>query len=172
MSGAEPVPSPIPTGAVVVGVDGSEAADRAVTWAARYAALEDRPLVMAHAHGTMGAPEAAGLQFDGGATFALVYEQLRAHGEAIVAAATAKVAESDPSLGVTSVVEHADPRQLMLRLAEQASLVVMGSRGRGPFRSLLLGSVTAGVAGRARCPVVVIPPDEDADEEPSSESPS
>jgi nucleotide-binding universal stress UspA family protein len=71
-------------------------------------------------------------------------------------------------VNITAVVEDGDPRQLLLRLAEQASLVVMGSRGRGPFRSLLLGSVTAAVAGRASCPVVVIPPNDDSDGEPLS----
>ncbi|MFC7495961.1 MULTISPECIES: universal stress protein [unclassified Nocardioides] len=151
----------VPDGAVVVGVDGSETSDRALEWAARYAALEGRPLVIAHALGTIGAPEAAGMQFDGGATFALVYDQLRADGETIVAAATTKVADAHPSLETSTVIEHGDPRQLVLSLAEHASTVVMGSRGRGPFRSLVLGSVTATVAGRARCPVVVIPPAED-----------
>ena len=165
MNGSEPVANTIPNGAIVVAVDGSETADRALAWAARYATLEDRPLVIAHGLGTMGVPEAASLQFDGGASFVLVYEQLRADGEAIVAAATAKVAESHPSLGVTAVVEHVDPRQLLLRLAEDASLIVMGSRGRGPFRSLLLGSVTAAVAGRALCPVLVIPPSDERHEE-------
>lgn len=161
---------PIPHGSIVVGLDGSETADRALAWAARYAALEDRPLVIAHAFGPIGTQEAAGLAFDGGASFSLVYEQLQAGGEALVTGATEKVAESHPSVGTTTVVEHTDPRQLLLRLAEHASLVVLGSRGRGPFRSLLLGSVTAGVAGRADCPVVVIPARDEPDEEPPPRS--
>jgi nucleotide-binding universal stress UspA family protein len=168
VSASEPEANVIPAGAIVVGVDGSETADRAVAWAARYASLEDRPLVIAYALGLVGTPEAAGLAFDaGGATFTLVYEQLQAAGEAVVAAATEKVGESHPSVVVSSVIEHSDPRQLLLRLADHASLVVMGSRGRGPFRSLFLGSVTAGVAGRAGCPVVVVPAGDEADEERS-----
>jgi len=157
MSGSERAADLVPSGAVVVGVDGSETAERALAWAARYAELEDRPLVIAHAVGLMGTPEAAGLTFDGGAGFTIVYEQLRADGEALVAAAAGEVAESRPSVAVSTVVEHSDARELLLRLAADASLVAMGSRGRGRFRSLLLGSVTAGVAGRTRCPVVVIP---------------
>ena len=168
MSGSEPVAKPIPNGAIVVGVDGSDTADRAVAWALRYAALEGRPFVIAHAFGALSTPEAAGLHFDGGATLAQFNEQLRARGEAVVAATTGKVAESNPSADITPVVEDGDPRQLLLRLAEQASLVVLGSRGRGPFSSLLLGSVTSAVAGRAGCPVVVIPPNDDSDGEPSS----
>jgi len=123
----------------------------------RMSPLEGRPLLIAHALGTIVIPEAAGLAFDGGGTFALVYDQLQAEGEALVTAAAKQVAGSHGSVGVSTVVELADPRQLLLQLAERASIVVMGSRGRGAFRSLLLGSVTSGVAGRARCPVVVIP---------------
>jgi nucleotide-binding universal stress UspA family protein len=158
MSGGEPVSDSVPHGAVVVAVDGSEASDRAVAWGARYASLEDLPLVIAHTFGEPGAPHAAGWpQFDSAVTFAAIYEQLREGGQAVVDTAAATVAESYPTVSVSTVLEDGDPRHLLLRLAEDASLVVMGSRGRGPFRSLLLGSVTSTVAGRAHCPVVVMP---------------
>ena len=148
--------------AVVVAVDGSPTADRALEWAARYASLEGRPLLSAHALGTIGMPESAGLTPDSGPMFAAVYEQLYAEGEQVVEAAVQKVAAAYPDLVTTTVIEHRDPRQLLLGLAERASLVVMGSRGRGPVRTLLLGSVTSALAGHARCPVVVIPTAEDA----------
>lgn len=96
----EASPTPSPNGAIVVGVDGSDTADRAVAWAVRYAALEDLPLVIAHGVAAISTPEGADLHFDrGGATLALVDEQLRAGGEAVVAAATGKVAESPPLRG-------------------------------------------------------------------------
>lgn len=163
MTGTEPGSNPIPSGAIVVAVDGSEPADRAVTWAAKYAASEERPLVLAHAFDTIGRPEAAGVHhIDGGVLYASIAEHLRTSGEELVEAASDKVAESHPSVSITSVVEDADPRQMLLRLSEDASLLVMGSRGRGTFRSLVLGSVTAAVAGQVRCPVVVIPPTDGA----------
>jgi nucleotide-binding universal stress UspA family protein len=158
MTDSEPVTRSIPEGAVVVGVDGSETAARAVAWAARYAALEGRPLVLAHAFGVIGAPETVGLHFDTGAAYGLVYGQLQDAGEAVLAEVRAKVAETHPELEVATALDAGDPRTLLLLLAENAELVVMGSRGRGPFRSLFLGSVTATVAGRAGCPVVVVPP--------------
>lgn len=163
MSESEPEAATIPEGAVVVAVDGSETADRALEWAARYADLENRPLVIAHSLGFIGAPEAAGMTFDGGGSFVIIYEQWRAGAEALVAEAAGKVAESYPSVSVTSVIEQSDPRQLLLRLAEHATIVVMGSRGRGRFKSLFLGSVAAGVAGQAGCPVVVIPARDDSE---------
>ena len=158
MNGTERTSNPIPSGAVVVAVDGSETADRAVAWAAKYAASEDQPLVIAHAFDAIGRPEAMGVHHvDGGAMYAQLSENLRIGGEELVKAAIDKVGASYPSLSATSVVEDSDPRQMLLRLGEDASLLVMGSRGRGTFRSLVLGSVTAAVAGRVGCPVVVIP---------------
>src|SRR5262249_27674654 len=114
MSESEPAAEPLPKGAVVVGVDGSETAERALAWAARYAALEDKPLVIAYALGFIGTPEAAGLGFDAGPSFAIIYEQLQAGGEDLVANATARVAESHPTVAVRTVVEDMDARQLLL----------------------------------------------------------
>ena len=90
--------------------------------------------------------------------------------QAAIRLAIDKVAESNPSVSTTSVVQDADPRQMLVRLGQDASLIVMGSRGRGTFRSLVLGSVTAAVAGRVGCPVVVIPPSDDRGGETSSQS--
>jgi nucleotide-binding universal stress UspA family protein len=146
---------PAPSQAVVVGVDGSETGDRALAWAAQYAAAENRPLRIAHAVPRIE-PDVTGWASDGG-SFVRVDEQMLADGEAVVARAATQVAESHPGLEVSTVAEQIDPRHLLLRLAEDAAVVVTGSRGRGQFRSLVLGSVTAGVAGRAACPVVVIP---------------
>lgn len=164
MTASERTSNPIPSGAVVVAVDGSETAERAVAWAAKYASAEDRPLVVAHAFDAIGRPEAMGVHHvDGGAMYAQLYENLRIGGDELVKAAIDEVATSHPSVSVTSVVEDSDPRQMLLRLGNDASLLVMGSRGRGTFRSLVLGSVTAAVAGRVGCPVVVIPPSGDGE---------
>jgi nucleotide-binding universal stress UspA family protein len=58
---------------------------------------------------------------------------------------------------VTAVVD-ADPRLALVDLSTEAHLVALGSRGRGPLRSALLGSVSASVARHAHCPVVVCRP--------------
>ncbi|MFG1813507.1 universal stress protein [Kribbella sp. NPDC049174] len=47
----------------------------------------------------------------------------------------------------------------MLDEAEQARMLVLGSRGLGGWSGLILGSVTVQVSAHAHCPVVVIPPD-------------
>jgi nucleotide-binding universal stress UspA family protein len=54
------------------------------------------------------------------------------------------------------VVEDRHPAEVLVELSDDADLLVVGSRGRGGFSSLLLGSVSHAVVLHARCPVVVI----------------
>lgn len=149
--------SPIPNGAVVVGIDGSETCASALTWAADEAALDHRPLVLAHAVGSLGTPGTVWLT----ETTAMVV-QMREDGEQILAAAAQQVAARHPSVDVHTHVETRDARQMLLDLSAQAWTVVVGSRGRGPVRSLLLGSVSAALARHASCPVVVVRPHDTA----------
>ena len=58
---------------------------------------------------------------------------------------------------VNVVSRNGLPAEEILRAAEDADLVVVGSRGDGGFKQLLLGSVSSQVTHHARCPVVVIP---------------
>lgn len=55
---------------------------------------------------------------------------------------------------------HGVPAECLADLAdsEDASFIVVGSRGRGAFRGALLGSVSQDLLGIARCPVLVVPP--------------
>jgi nucleotide-binding universal stress UspA family protein len=148
-----------PAGAVVVGVDGSDHSSRAVDWAAAEAHREGRPLVLAHGTGTRG----RGLA---GTSFLLeadphterVLHELSAAGHELVAHAATRATERYPHLSVQIVVRTAHPRQVLLELARDAWLLVVGSRGHGPLRSVLLGSVSTGLAREASCPVVVIRP--------------
>jgi nucleotide-binding universal stress UspA family protein len=57
-------------------------------------------------------------------------------------------------------IESGSPAATLVEVAahEDAALVVIGARGRGPLRSALLGSVSQDVASRAPCPVLVVPP--------------
>lgn len=117
--------------AIVVGVDGREHEDEAVTWAADQAALEGRRLVVAHAD----------------AQHALIDQRA----ESIRVAATRR----HPGLQVVHVATSAGPRRFLREVSPGARLLVLGSRGRGVLGSVLLGSVGATVMRHAECPVVV-----------------
>jgi nucleotide-binding universal stress UspA family protein len=65
------------------------------------------------------------------------------------------VEKATPGLTVHEVFEVTDPSTLLIQLSSTAHLVVLGSRGRGPLRSHLLGSVGLAVVRHAVCPVVV-----------------
>ena len=146
----------LPAGGIVVGIDGSEHAGRALEWAATQAELEHRTLVLAHADGA-GIAQAtttvgAGLPLPG------LLEDVHAATRHLLDDAAARVSADHPDLRVLRVASDDDARAMLLALARRAHLLVLGSRGRGVVRSLLLGSVSAAVARHATCPVVVLRP--------------
>jgi nucleotide-binding universal stress UspA family protein len=144
----------IPSGTVVIGIDGSPSADRALEWAISQAVRACRQLTLAHGIDPNGLvwldPTGVDRQ--------TVLETIRGDGRDLVARARARVAEVAPDLTVHELIWMADPRVMLLELSERADLVVLGSRGRGPVTSLLLGSVGVGVSKHAACPVVVVRP--------------
>lgn len=145
----------VPAGGIVVGVDGSDSAKRALDWAAAEAALEHRPVVLAHGTG----PSAGTIWASQGALNQRVYlDALREDGQALLVAAHEQITARQPGLEVHEVLRDDDPRSVLLDLSKEAEMVVLGSRGRGPLRSLLLGSVGMAVTKHARCPVVVLRP--------------
>ena len=151
--------SALPAGCIVVGVDGSDDADRAISWAAQQAALEGRTLAVVHCTdqpSVRGASwvDAPGIDHDG------LTEAMRAASRRIVTHARERAALQAPAVLVRTDVLDVDPREALLDLSATAHLVVLGSRGRGPLRSAVLGSVSASVSRHAHCPVVVCrPPD-------------
>lgn len=148
---------PVPPGSVVVGLDGSPHARLALGWAADQAAAEHRALTLAHA-----VPPMVGIWLDPVIDHKIVPETAEATGRALLAEAKQEVHESHPGLVVHEAVQVADPRDLLLGLGRQAAMLVVGSRGRGPVRSLLLGSVGVAVVRHAPCPVVVVRPGDSA----------
>ncbi len=144
----------IPNQPVVVGVDGSQQSLVALRWAAEYSAHHRAPLQIAYAIDVPVdyGPGLVGPIFDA--------EQLRTHGESIVAAAAAAAAKIPTPIAETviSTAAVSGSAVAMLRdLSRSARLVVVGSRGLGAFRRTLLGSVSTSLARHAECPVAVIP---------------
>ncbi len=136
---------------IVVGIDGSTSATHALDWAIDQAAAEHCGLTLVHGLGQLPAAWTDIGLADPQAAFAA----LERVGQQLLDEAAARVAVRAAETAVELVLEFVDPRDLLVRESERATLVVLGSRGRGPVRSLLLGSVGSAVARHAMCPVVV-----------------
>lgn len=147
----------VPPGTVVVGVDGSKSADQAIDWAIEQGALEHRPLTLVHALGPLGTSGTAWLD-QAGVNQRDILDAMRADGQSLLDTARDRVARKAPDVEVHEVLRLVDPREALLDLSHRAAMLVLGSRGRGPVRSLVLGSVSVGVSRHASCPVVILRP--------------
>jgi nucleotide-binding universal stress UspA family protein len=70
--------------------------------------------------------------------------------------ASATVKKLQPSLEVEALASTGQPADVLLAKSSDAELIVVGRRGLGGFKSLLLGSVSQQVVHYATCPVVVV----------------
>lgn len=136
-------------GSVVVGVDGTPFSDAALAWAVEYATTRHAPLCILHGAGDLGADR---IPLRGDARVMLADASRRVTDHAV-----SLVGRQAPGLEVTVRAPFEDPRYALLDV-EDASMVVVGTRGRGPVASLLLGSVSLAVVSYARCPVTVVRP--------------
>jgi nucleotide-binding universal stress UspA family protein len=71
--------------------------------------------------------------------------------------ALSEVAAETDGVEITPVVREGQAAEVLVEAAKSADLLVVGSRGRGGFTGLLLGSVSQQCAQHAPCPVVVVP---------------
>lgn len=141
-------------GPVVVGVDGSAVSEAAIDVAFSAAATRRHGLVAVHA---WAQPD----PFIDEA-YAVLSEAATRQTEARLAVSESLAGWRDkyPDVAVTEVIADGHPVEALLsEVAErQAALLVVGSRGRGGFAGLLLGSVSRGVLHHATCPVAVVRP--------------
>jgi nucleotide-binding universal stress UspA family protein len=149
----------LPAGCIVVGVDGSEQAERAIAWAAEQAVLEGRTLALVHTADQLVLRETASLD-RAGIDHRQLTQALSSAARATLASARDRAELAAPDVTVITELLDIDARDALVDLSEDAHLIVLGSRGRGPLRTALLGSVSASVARRAHCPVVVCRPAE------------
>lgn len=147
----------IEPGSIIVGVDGSADADRALRWATEQASIEGRPLAVVAA---AGIDQIRAVTWAGPAGAYVIPDEDLVEGVRGVAEDAAQTARRLRSgLTVTAHGAAGDPREVLVELGREAHLVVIGSRGRGALRSRLLGSVSTSVVRHAQSPVVVCRPD-------------
>ncbi|MFB7556840.1 universal stress protein [Streptomyces brevispora] len=126
---------------VIAAVDGSAPSRDALDWAAREAVGRGFPLVVVHA---LQRTRRAG------------HEAQQREAEELLTESVRRVNEIAPGLHPTTLAPLDFPAAALTSLSRAASMVVVGSRGLGGFRSLMLGSNSLATASMARCPVVVV----------------
>ena len=137
-----------PVRPVVVGVDGTPGSDGAVRYAAVEATRRGAPLHLVHvvpSYLSMGS--------------GVPLPELHRIGADLLQGACEMVVDRHPELDVHELVVHGDPGRGVARAREDAQLVVVGRETRRGLDRLLTGTVTAAVAGHARCDVTVVPGD-------------
>lgn len=135
----------------MVGVDGSEAARAALRWALVEARTRGAQLQVVHAwnvpfFGPRPSPEVVQDRDD-----------LEAGARIDLEHAVADIDLTDLTVPAELLLVNRPPATALLEAAEAADLLVVGTRGRGGFAGLLLGSVSQQLAQHAPCPVVIVP---------------
>jgi nucleotide-binding universal stress UspA family protein len=137
---------------IVAGTDGSEESLRAVDWAAREAALRGAPLrIVSAEEAPPGMITRAGPGEQQRVTDVLLGERDHA-----LTAAAERAAKAAAGLLIDTDVVTGSVDEAVTQAGSGALMLVLGSRGRGAFTALLLGSVSRYAASHAPCPVVVI----------------
>ncbi|MHA6783097.1 universal stress protein [Pseudonocardia saturnea] len=141
---------------VVVGIDGSPVSEAALAFAYEEAALRDAPLVAVHTWMDLVADPAIAPLLD--------WEAIEVDERVVLGERLAGWAEKYPDVPVRRVVTRDRPAHALLKEAVGAQLVVVGSRGRGGFAGLMLGSVGHALLHRSPCPVAVVRPEESGEQ--------
>ncbi|MFE0130665.1 universal stress protein [Streptomyces sp. NPDC059037] len=141
------IPARPELGNIIVGVDGSPFATTAALWAAAEADRRGGPLHLVHA---------ADLDRRGRFCTAETLEAVREAGRDLLSNTAKAVHERFPQLSVTTELSRQEPFAGLRAAAGKRGTIVLGNRGHGGFASLMLGSVSLGVAARAKVPVIVV----------------
>jgi nucleotide-binding universal stress UspA family protein len=140
---------------ILVGVDGSDHSRRALSWAMHEAAHHHVPLTILTVHQAAvrpateiywNVPDIPDRSFDP--------EPLRTAAQEMADTVAKEIGETPPEVTVNVIT--GDPAEELVVASRDADMLVVGSRGRGAFAQLLMGSVSTKVAHHAACPVVVI----------------
>ena len=136
-----------PARRIVVGIDGSPPAERALDWAIGEA---QRRAASLHLVAAWLYPMALGY------AFTTTVADVRQSAQDAIDRALAHISEDAPGVAANGETVEQQPAPALVAAAEGADLLVVGSRGRGGFEGLLLGSVSQYCTRHATCSVVVV----------------
>lgn len=140
---------------IVVGIDGSKESRLALRWALQEAKLRGATLRIVHTWSLPHTGAGPATAMEPQALRQAIDDDRLAASELISSELAA--ADLDTSgVEIEPVVVEGSASSALLAEAEGADLIVVGSRGRGGFKGLLLGSVSHQTAHHASCPVVIV----------------
>jgi nucleotide-binding universal stress UspA family protein len=137
-------------GPIVVGLDGSPASEQALGYAFRAASRAGAALLAVHAWDDRGMRNPRLTRAK-----ELAVADVEATGQRMLAEQLAGWSDKYPDVAVERRIIHQRPAAALIDLGHRARMIVVGSRGRGGFTRLLLGSVSQAVVQHATCPVVI-----------------
>jgi len=143
---------------IIVGIDGSSHSRRALEWAIDEAAIRHVPLTVLTVQQAITGYWGAPVVYPGDADLT---EHARKVAQDEIDIALGKLAADSRPPEVSVLAVAGLPAEEILGVAKDADMIVLGTRGAGGFKKLLMGSVSVAVTHHARCPVVVIPADDD-----------
>jgi nucleotide-binding universal stress UspA family protein len=132
---------------IVVGIDGSPESGSALSWAIQEARLRNASLNIVHAFPAL-------VSFFG-TTAHEYYPQVEKEAQDQFDAMLAAAPPMD-DLAVQHTLVPGHPAEVLVRESKGATMLVVGSRGRGGFRGIVLGSVSTQCTQLAHCPVLVV----------------
>jgi nucleotide-binding universal stress UspA family protein len=134
---------------VATAFDGSPESSQALEWAANIAQSPDTRLRVVSVHAPIAFPHVSAQGAFAGESVSRVLRRDLAQQHAAAIAAHGDSADG--------IVRDGDPATVLVDASRDADLLVMGSRGYGPLRAVLLGSVSQAIIRHATCPIVVVP---------------
>lgn len=136
---------------IIVGVDGSTSALHAALWAADEAAQRHRPMRLVYANNEFAFGTTGGL-----APPQSFYDSMQAAGVQLLAGAESAIRKLHPDLDISVDLQTSAPVPSLLDQTQDAFLMVLGSRGNGGFRGILVGATAVALVAHGDCPVAVI----------------
>lgn len=143
---------------IVVGVEGSGGARAALRWAIREARYRGAVVEVVTAFSTTYVPASPDFTYVPLDPIDLEAEVAKMQ-DAVVDSVLAELGAAPADVEIRRVLRRGRPPEVLIEAAEGADMLVVGSRGRGGFRGLLLGSVSQQVAQHGSVPVVIVRPD-------------
>ncbi|MBC2639646.1 MULTISPECIES: universal stress protein [unclassified Rhodococcus (in: high G+C Gram-positive bacteria)] len=141
-------------GPIVVGVDGSESSEAALEGAFEQAAARGASLVAVNVWSDVSVQPSLGATPEDP-----LWSSIQTGEEVVLSERLAGHQERYPDVSVERVVARDRPVRVLSEFAEKAQLIVVGSRGRGGFKGMLLGSTSNALLHTADCPVMIVRPE-------------